>query len=291
MVIPADLKELYPFESKYMSIDAEQNRLHYVETGHGDEALVCVHGNPTWSFYFRNVLKHVQSVKRIIAFDHMGCGLSDNPKNYDFHLAQHIENLSALIEKLEVKKVHLLLHDWGGAIGCGWAVNNLDTVASITLSNTAAFHSNRIPFRISLCRIPFFGSWWIRKCNGFAWPATFMATYWGLDRIVKKGLLWPYRKHERRIAILKFVEDIPLSINHKSRPLIQEIESKLNKITVPTNIIWGQRDFCFDMTFFKKWLSIFPNSKTTVISDASHYVLEDAPLEYVNHVDKFLERL
>lgn len=290
-MIPADLKEQYPFDSKYITVDDQLNRIHYVETGSGPEALVCVHGNPTWSFYFRNVLKHVKNVDRVIAIDHMGCGLSDNPSNYNFDLSQHIHNLSIVIKKLKLEKVHLLLHDWGGAIGSGWAVDNQSQVASITLSNTAAFFSRRLPLRIAACRIPVLGEWWIRQCNGFAWGATWMATYWGLDRIVKKGLLFPYKDFESRKAIMRFVEDIPISKKSPSHQIISEIESKLPSISAPTNLIWGQKDFCFDMSFFKKWLQIFPNSRTTVITDASHYVIEDAPLEYVNHVDGFLKNL
>src|SRR3989338_3865302 len=106
--------ESYPFKSHYLNIGT--HRLHYVDEGRGD-VILMLHGNPTWSFYYRNLIQALQDRHRIIALDHMGCGLSDKPQKYPYTLKTHIENVSHLIERLNLKNITLLVHDWGGPIG------------------------------------------------------------------------------------------------------------------------------------------------------------------------------
>ena len=103
------------------------HRLHYVDIGQGDP-VVCLHGNPTWSYYFRNCVQTLKNHSRVIVPDHMGCGYSDKPQEYPYILSQHIANLEYLCDYLRLDKVTLIVHDWGGAIGFGWAVQHMKRI-------------------------------------------------------------------------------------------------------------------------------------------------------------------
>ena len=107
-------KILYPFESRFFDLGGV--RYHYLDEGRG-EPIVMVHGNPTWSFYYRHLIMDLRKEYRVIAPDHIGCGLSDKPQQYEYTLEHHIANLEALLEHLALKKITLALHDWGGPIG------------------------------------------------------------------------------------------------------------------------------------------------------------------------------
>ncbi len=156
------LKELYPFQSNFIELDGL--KYHYLDEGKG-EPVVMLHGNPTWSFYYRRLVSGLREQYRVIVPDHMGCGLSDKPQKYNYRLKQHIDNLDIFLEKLELKNITFALHDWGGAIGMGWAVRNPKRVKRFVVFNTAAFLLPCIPFRISICRIPVFGDIAVRCFN------------------------------------------------------------------------------------------------------------------------------
>src|SRR3989338_6551111 len=119
-------RKLYPFESHFL--DLEGVRYHYVDEGRG-EPVVLLHGNPTWSFYYRRLILDLRQRYRVIAPDHIGCGFSDKPQRYAYTLEQHIANGQALIERLGLARIALVMHDWGGAIGMGSATRHPDTVA------------------------------------------------------------------------------------------------------------------------------------------------------------------
>ena len=134
-----------------------------------------------------------------------------NLRTYSYCLAQHIENLDCLLRHLLIDRYSLVVHDWGGAIGIGCAVNHIDRIEKIVVMNTAAFRSTRIPLRIQLCRLPLLGEIIVRLFNGFAWPARFMAVKKKMDPAVAKAYLAPYNSWKNRVAIFNFVKDIPLN--------------------------------------------------------------------------------
>src|SRR5262245_9969418 len=125
-------RALYPFASHELALDGY--RYHYVDEGQG-EPLLFVHGNPTWSFYWRNLIERYRGQFRAIAPDHMGCGLSEKPARYEYRLARHINNLKQLIERLDLKGITLVAHDWGGAIGLGAASQMPERFARLVLMN------------------------------------------------------------------------------------------------------------------------------------------------------------
>ena len=162
----------YPFIPKKISVNG--HALSYIDEGQGS-TLVMLHGNPTWSFYYRNLVSLLRNKYRIIVPDHMGCGFSDKPQDYPYLLENHIDNVERLLTELSIDEFSLVVHDWGGAIGMGLASRRPDRIKTITVMNTAAFTSQRIPLRISICRIPILGDIPIRGFNGFAKGALSMA--------------------------------------------------------------------------------------------------------------------
>lgn len=284
-MITTELKKEYPFDSHFFNID--DLNLHYIDEGQGDP-IIMVHGNPTWSFYYRNLIKAFKNNYRIIVPDHIGCGFSSKPQDYNYTLENHVSNLEKLVLKLDLKNITLIVHDWGGAIGMGLATRHPERIKKAVVMNTAAFRSIEIPARINILRNDF-GEWLVRHFNAFAGPATFMAVEKPMTNLVKKGFLLPYNNFESRIATAKFVRDIPMNDSHPSYKTLEGIETKLSKLNIPVLLIWGEKDFCFTMNFHKKWKEFFPKAKSITYKDAGHYVIEDKKDEVIGEIKKFLE--
>ena len=267
-------EKLYPFAARKISING--HNLSFLDQGEG-RAVVLLHGNPTWSFYYRNLVTLLQNNYRVIVPDHMGCGLSDKPQVYPYTLKTHIDNLETLLASLDIERFSLVVHDWGGAIGMGLGVRHPERVESIVVLNTAAWRSRRIPFRISMCRIPLLGAVIVRGLNGFARGALTMAVTSRMAPAVAAGYLEPYDSWHNRIALLRFIEDIPLKSTHGSWQTLTMIETGLDRFRkIPMLILWGGRDFCFTPYFYEQWLQKFPGAESHFFPDAGHYVLEDA---------------
>ncbi len=228
----ANWRALYPFESRYIELSGGV-KMHYVETGASHAAqtptILCVHGNPTWSFYYRRILSDLANEARVVAVDHVGCGLSDKPQTYPYSLEQHIENLVQLIVQLDLQRVTLLVHDWGGAIGLGAGLRQFERIERAVILNTAAFPPPYIPLRIAACRIPVIGNWAMRQLNLFARAALTMTLNRlpRLDPPVADGLIAPYSSWSNRVAIARFVQDIPRKPTDPTWQLLSEIESQL----------------------------------------------------------------
>ncbi len=299
-----DWKSLYPFKSEYLEIplsetSADRARMHYVQEGAGGQGtsgesggqqgggnatVLCVHGNPTWSFTYREVLKQVSDQARVIAVDHIGCGLSDKPQNYNYTLEQHVGNLSRLIEQLDLRNITLLAHDWGGAIGLGAALKHPTRVQRFVLLNTAAFPPPYVPWRIAACRWPWIGEWSMRRLNVFARAALVMTLHRlpKLDKTVAAGLIAPYHDWKSRVAIARFVQDIPRRKSHPTWQLLSRIEQGVALFADrPTRLVWGMKDWCFRPECLTRLEQMFPQAQTQRLEDVGHYVMEEAPNEVV----------
>lgn len=263
----------YPFTPQKISING--NKLSYLDEGQG-KTIVMLHGNPTWSFYYRNLVNHLQSNYRVIVPDHMGCGLSDKPQNYPYLLQNHIDNVERLLADLKINRYSLVVHDWGGAIGMGVAALDPTRLETLVVLNTAAFRSRRIPLRINICRIPYLGDIIIRGFNGFAKGAITMAVTKKMTPETARAFIAPYNSWKNRIALLRFVQDIPLSPKDSSWETLVAIENSLEKFkNTPMMVLWGGKDFCFNRHFYDEWLQRFPAAEKHFFPDAGHYVLED----------------
>jgi haloalkane dehalogenase len=252
-----------------------------------------LHGNPTWSFYYRALIAGLRTTHRVIAPDHMGCGLSDKPQDYPYRLEQPIANLETLLDSLNLERLTLLLHDWGGAIGMGYALRHPERVKRFVIFNTAAFPFSQIPFRIALCKLPIVGALAVRGLNAFAGLAPSMACAKPerMTPAVKAGYLAPYDSYAHRVAILRFVQDIPMSPAHPTYRLVEQIGRGLAAFKDhPMLIIWGERDWCFTTAFLAEWQRRFPQAGVHRIPDAGHYVVEDAHEHIIPWVREFFAR-
>lgn len=284
-----DWRRLYPFESRELRLNSW--RYHFLDEGAG-EPLLMVHGNPTWSFYWRNLVLAFRDRYRVVVPDHMGCGWSDKPQAYSYCLAQHIDNLVRLIEHLDLTRLTLLVHDWGGAIGLGAALRVPRRVARIVLFNTGAFPPPSIPWRIRACRIPLLGTWAIRGLNLFAKAALTMAVERPacLSPATRAGLVAPYDSWANRIAIQRFVADIPATPRHPTWTVLSDIERGLATFaTRPIQMIWGMRDWCFAPACLERFLTHWPRAEVHRLEHAGHYVIEEAHEQIVPLVRQFLK--
>lgn len=249
-----------------------------------------VHGNPTWSYYYRHLVTLLSRTNRVIALDHLGCGLSDKPQDYPYRLHNHIDNLQQLLDGLGIVSYSLIVHDWGGAIGLGVAGRRPGALERLVVLNTAAFRSRRIPWRIRICRWPLIGSLLVRGFNGFAGPAISMAVSHRLRPEVARAYLAPYDSWANRVAVLAFVRDIPLEATHPSYATLERVEAGLGELAarrLPMLVCWGGRDFCFDDHFYREWQRRFPEARCHYFEDAGHYVLEDALVEIGPLLERF----
>ena len=286
-------RHLYPFQSQHLEINGF--RYHYIDEGFG-EPIVMVHGNPTWSFYFRKLIQSLSSGYRTIAPDHIGCGLSEKPESnrYGYRLQNRVYDLSVLLDRLELQeKITLVLHDWGGMIGMTFAVKYPERIGRIVLLNTAAFlppKNKPLPMRLRLVRNSgIVGTFCVLYLNLFALGAAWMAPHQRLSREVRKGLIAPYNSRLHRVATLKFVRDIPMNEKDPSFRLVQHVDKRLQTLsTHPMLICWGEHDFVFDGDYLSEWQRRFPDAEVHVFPEAGHYILEDVPEKITFRIKAFL---
>lgn len=290
----SDFRHLYPFKSHYFDLNGL--KYHYLDEGTG-EPLLMIHGNPTWSFYFRRMIKELSENYRSIAVDHTGCGLSDKPdiSKYDYRLKSRIDDLDSLLDHLNPgKKLTLIMHDWGGMIGMAFALRHREKIGRLVIMNTAAFlppGGKKLPFRLWLIRnCKLFAKTAVQGFNIFSYAALFMASFKGLSKDVKAGLKAPYNTWQNRIATLKFVQDIPVTEKDPSYHIVKETDDNLYKLSgIPMLICWGKHDFVFDDTYLKEWKRRFPKAILHYFTHAGHYVLEDEPDKICAAVKTFLK--
>jgi haloalkane dehalogenase len=271
--------------------------MHYVDEGPRDAPpVLMLHGNPTWSFYWRRLIEALSPTHRVIAPDHVGCGKSDKPDDarYPYRLARRIDDVERLVETLELRDVTLVVHDWGGMIGMGWADRHPELVRRLVLLNTAAFGlppRKRMPASLWLARNTSLGAVLVRGFNAFARGATRLCvTRRPLPAEVREALIAPYDSWDSRRAVLRFVQDIPLQPGDPSWDILTGVGDRLGQFdALPVLICWGERDFVFDEHFLRVWERELPSAKVHRFADAGHYVLEDAGEEIERLVLEFME--
>jgi len=285
----------YPFKSNFLDLNGL--RLHYVDEGPRDaEPIVMVHGNPTWSYYYRNLINGLKDAHRCIALDHMGMGLSDRPSDscYEHTLSQRASDLEALLEELKINRnITMIVHDWGGMIGMTYATKYADRIKKLVILNTAAFRlpeGKPLPWQLKLCRTPLLGALLVRGFNAFSRGAVRdCVAKQPLPEAVCRAYLDPYDSWKNRLAVLRFVEDIPLKPTDKAYGTMETVEKNLSKLSqTPMLICWGMKDFVFDEHFLTEWEKHFPDAEVHRFEDAGHYVLEDEGEAILGLIRKFL---
>ncbi len=250
--------------------------------------VLMVHGNPTWSFYFHALIAAIRKSGRAVAVDHIGCGLSDKPREFSATLENHICNLADLVTHLDLRDITLVGHDWGGAIGMGCLTRMPDRFSRIVLMNTAAFPPPFFPWRIRVLRTPLLGRLAVQGMNVFARSALTMATERGLSGPVRAGLVAPYDNWNNRRATYEFVRDIPTRKSDPAWKILEQIESQLASLGQKKLLIWGMRDWCFRPSCMDRFLRHWPDAATLELDDAGHYVMLDEPTKTVDAICSFV---
>ena len=286
-------RHLYPFQSHWTTVNG--HRCHYVDEGRGPATLLLP-GNPTWSFYYRGLITALSADQRVVAPDHIGCGLSDKPapSRYPFRLENRVADLESLVEQVVPDgPLTLVVHDWGGMIGMAFALRHLERMRRLVITNTSGFlppAGKPIPLRLRLIRnFPGFAEGAVLGLNLFARSAVVMAARRRLSPAVRQGLLAPYNRPRHRMATLRFVQDIPLSERDPSYALVRWVDDNLHRLShLPILICWGMHDFVFDADYLEEWRRRFPAAEVHRFDKAGHYLLEDEPRAVPAVIRRFL---
>lgn len=264
--------------------------MHYIDEGSGPVVL-CLHGNPTWCFLYRNVIRELRDSFRVIAPDFLGCGLSDRTPGARFKAIDRINQLEEFVTALGLTTFSMLMHDWGGPLGTGFMLRRLESIERIIYLNTTLTETESLPPIIKLAAMPIVGKALTRHTATFVKLTTSMGAHKRLTPDVKEGYRAPYVTRRQRDAIWDFVDDIPFDTSHPTYSQMVEIAAGLPEVArKPVKIIWGLRDPCFHREMLSKVAAHFPNAELLEIADASHLVLDDAPQVAIPAIKEFLSR-
>ena len=249
----------------------------YIDVGPKDApVLLCVHGNPTWAFFYRALLDEFSDTYRVVVPDHIGMGLSQKPARFDYTLANRIAALEDLVLHLKLERITLVAHDWGGAIGLGFAGRHPGRMQRLVLSNTAAFPGGKAHGLIRLGRLPGLHQVLMGRLGLFEKITVKHATRRGLSPTARAAYLAPFSKPSERVAVQAFVRDIPLHAGHPSMPTLQAVEANLSRLQdLPTLLLWGEKDWVFTPAFRKQFEARFPGARSVPFPDAGHLIWED----------------
>src|SRR3954469_8846035 len=269
--------ELYPFEDHWVEIDG--STVHYVDEGEGPP-LLMLHGNPTWSFTWREVIKGVRDRYRCIAPDYPGFGLSAGAPGYAFRPQDHARVVERLVETLDLRGATLLMQDWGGPIGFAAAARAPERFTRFAIGNTWAWPMNKSPTAQVFSRFlggPI-GGYLIKRRNFFVEqiiPAGTKLT--GPDERVMEHYRRPFPTPASRVPMHVF----PRAIIGETEWL-KEVERGLTSLDdKPALILWPTKDQAFGDKERERWERTFTDHRTTTLEGAGHYIGEDAPQEIV----------
>ena len=287
----------YPFTPKQFQPRPGLS-MSYLDEGPRDgEVVVMLHGNPSWSYYWRTLVSGLSDKYRCIVPDHIGMGFSDKPDDadYDYTLQSRVDDVEALLKHLGITgPVTLAVHDWGGMIGFGWALSHAAQVKRLVVTNTAAFplpQAKPMPWQIALGRDWKFGALIIRAFNAFSSGASYLGVERKMPADVRRAYVSPYNNWKNRISTVRFMQDIPLGTQDKAWPLLEEAGRRLPEFADrPAFLGWGLKDFVFDKHFLAGFRAALPNAEVHAYDDAGHYVLEDKHETLVPLIRDFLQR-
>ena len=281
---PPNLPGLDPDWSDIVVISERDGRdieVHVLDVGPKDPDLtvVCVHGNPTWSYLWRTLIAAAPANVRVLAMDQVGMGYSargDHPRR----LSQRVEDLGRIVEAADVAgRVVVVAHDWGGPIALGWVQRAMHDpryrIEGVVLSNTAVHQPEhrRSPAVIAATRTPGLLATVTARTPLFVRGTTAISS---MDSATARALAAPYRRRGDRQAITEFVADIPLEPDHPSRATLDAIaDGMADLVDTPTLLVWGMRDPVFSPRYLDDLRRRLPYADVQQFDDAGHLVLED----------------
>jgi len=273
-------RELFPFESRFIEIDG--HRLHFVDEGSGP-TLLLLHGNPTWSFLYREIIARLRSVFRCVALDYPGFGLSRAVGGYDFLPASHARVVDGFVRALGFTEFAVMVQDWSGPIGLWVATIHKEKIRGLIVGNTWAWPIDGDPHFEWFSKMmggPI-GGFAIRHFNAFVNMMIPMGVKRRkLGRQVMSAYRRPFPTKDSRLPTHIFPREI-LS----SSAFLAEVEAGLTHLSSkPALILWGDRDFAFRERERRRFETLFPVHRTVVLSGAGHFIQEDAPEEIADAI-------
>lgn len=281
-------KSEYPFKDNWMPY--RDGYIHYVDEGHGPTVLL-LHGNPTWSYLYRHVVKELRGDYRLIALDYPGFGMSKAPSGYGYTPQEHSEAVADFIRRLNLKDFVLVVQDWGGPIGMNYAVRNRENLRGIVVMNTWAWPAKLLAMKLFSMAMGgwSFGYWLQTRLNFFARKIVPHGIFHSekVTETLRKAYTDPFPTPKSRIPTWVFPRQI-----RKASSWFEEIESKLPVLSdLPAQILWGMKDSAgFPAEEMAKWQSVLKLNETEILSDASHYVQEDRPDRVASSIRRVIER-
>lgn len=265
-------RNIFPFKNNFLEI--EGNTIHYVDEGSGP-VLLLLHGNPSWSFLYRHIIKELSDRFRCIALDYPGFGLSSAKQGYSFKPREHSAIVEKFVAVLKLQDIRLMVQDWGGPIGLGFAGRNPDLIHSLFIGNTWAWPAEESKEIAQFSRIggSSIARFLIVNFSLFAsWIHPLNITR-KLTRAEKAAYDGPFPTRDSRMPIAIFPHEILASGDY-----LQEVKEGLEKLkTKPVVILWGDDDLGFKEGPRRRFEQIFPESKTIIMHGAKHFIQEDAP--------------
>ena len=276
----------YPFNSNYFMLDA--GKMHYIDEGSGDP-VVLVHGNPTWSYLYRHMIKGLSQNHRCIAMDHIGFGLSDKPEAWSYLPQKHAENLDVLLESLNLQNITFVVQDWGGPIGLSYALKHPEKIKRLIIMNTWMWSAKGDPHyeKFSGFMGGTVGRFLIRRFNFFA-RIVMKKAYGDKSKLTKEihsHYTTPLNTPGKRKGSWVFPKEII-----GSTKWLNELWSQKDKISKkPALILWGMRDIAFREEELKKWEELLTNHTTRTFKDVGHFVQEELGAGICPLVENFIK--
>lgn len=282
----------FPFSPHYHLVDGFA--MHYVDEGSG-ESVVMLHGDPTWGYLYRHFIPALSHMYRCIVPDHLGMGKSEVPQGASFyHLERRIAHLEALLLHLDVRGITLVVHDWGGPVGLGFATRHPGRIKRLILLNTWAFApwpGGPFPRLLELIRSSR-GETFVLQKNGYLEPALIGTTFHAeaLTEPILEAYRAPFPTPASRLAMLWWSRDIPVAQSDASYAEMERIEHALPLFSeTPVLLIWGMQDPVLSPAVLRRWQQVYPHATTHEIEDASHFLQEDAHDRIIRWIEGFLE--
>lgn len=261
----------YPFARHYL--DLTMGRMHYVDEGDAEHAVVMVHGNPAWSFTYRRLIRCLSATHRCIAPDHIGFGLSDKPWDWEYLPESHAANLERLLEHLNPAAVTLVVGDWGGPIGLAYAIRHPQRIASLVITNSWMWPVNGDPHFEMFSRLmggPI-GRTLIRRYNFFVKVLMHSMFRSRIAPNIHRHYIEPLARPDDRKGCWVF----PRQFTASSAWLSSLWEARAAIAGMPALIVWGKKDIAFREVELKKWQSVFRHAEVLEFEGAGHFVQED----------------
>lgn len=271
---------LYPFESQWY--ESSVGPIHYIDEGEGDPVLF-LHGNPTWSFLYRDVIRRLCEDFRCIAVDYPGFGLSVHPDDYGYSPREHAEVVSELVEELGLEELVVMGQDWGGPIGTAVALEHRESMRGLCMGNTWYWPTDRLATKLfswGLSTKPM--QWAILEKNLFVERFLPMGTAGNLSAEVMDHYRAVQPRSDARVGTAEFPRQLTAAAGWLREHALR-VERSLTRL--PLLLTWGMRDPAFTSThFLPRWQREFSEVRTVELDDASHFIQEDAPHEIADAI-------